>query len=242
MTLLLLAGSGEARTIAEGLTAQGADAIVSYADARRAPDGGAIAHVTGGFGGADGFRRFVADRGITAVLDATHPFAMHISHRTARICAALGLPYALMLRPAWVPGPGDRWTFIEHEEEAAHHIAPDATVFLATGRDSLKRLGGLAGRRIYCRLLSAPDGPFPFAGGQFLVGKAPFSVADETALFQRLGIDWLMVKNAGGAMPESKLTAARDLGLRVMMINRPAPPEALTFQDAQKALDWALAL
>jgi precorrin-6A/cobalt-precorrin-6A reductase len=242
MTLLLLAGSGEARTIAEGLAAHGVDTIVSHADPQRGPAGAALPRVAGGFGGAEGFRRFVAERGISAVLDATHPFATRISHRTATICAALGLSYALVLRPEWVPGPGDRWTFIDHEEEAAQHIAPDATVFLATGRDSLKRLGGLAGRRIYCRLLSAPDGSFPFAGGQYLVGKAPFSVADETALFQGLGVDWLMVKNAGGSMPESKLTAARDLGIRVMMINRPAPPDALTFPDAQQALDWALAL
>ncbi|MCZ4354164.1 precorrin-6A/cobalt-precorrin-6A reductase [Roseovarius aestuarii] len=241
MTLLLLAGSGEARTIADGLAARGADAVVSFADARRASDKGALPQVTGGFGGADGFRRFLTNRGVTAVLDATHPFAMRISHRTADICTALGLPYALVLRPAWAPGLGDCWTFITHEEEAHTHIAPDETVFLATGRQTLQRFAGLAGRQVYCRQLSPPDGPFPFEGGQYLLGKAPFSVADEVALFRKLGVDWLVVKNAGGSMPQSKLIAARTLGIRVMMVNRPAPPpDALIFSDADQALDWAL--
>lgn len=242
MTLLLLAGSGEARVIADGLAARSVAAIVSHADARRAPDSTGLPRVAGGFGGADGFRRFVAQNGITAVLDATHPFAMRISHRTADICTALGLPYALVLRPAWVQGPGDRWTFMDDEEEAVHHIAANATVFLATGRQTLPRFAGLAGRRIYCRLLGPPDGPFPFKGGQFLVGTPPFTVAQEAALFKRLGVDWLVVKNAGGTMPESKLTAARDLELRVMMVNRPDPPDALTFETAEQALAWAVAL
>lgn len=237
--LLLLGGTAEARMIADALAERGTPAIASFAHpARDCP----LPMVAGGFGGAEGFAAFLSARGITAVLDATHPFAAHISQRTADICAAQGLPHAMVLRPPWVPGPGDRWTFITQEQEAAAHIAPHETVFLATGRQTLAQFAGLAGRRVYCRLLGPAKGAFPFDGGAFITGTAPFSVADELALFRRLGVDWLVVKNAGGTTPTSKLTAARQLGIRVLMQNRPPPPATLTFESVDAALTWMAGL
>ena len=55
-------------------------------------------------------------------------------------------------------------------------------------------------------------------------------------------MDWLVVKNAGGAAGRSKLDAARDLGIRVAMIARPPQPAVLRVADAAAAMDWAAAL
>jgi precorrin-6A/cobalt-precorrin-6A reductase len=46
-------------------------------------------------------------------------------------------------------------------------------------------------------------------------------MADEEALFRRLSVDVLVVKNAGGAASRTKLDAARALRLKVLMIERP---------------------
>lgn len=240
MTLLLLAGSGEAQQIARHLADQKADAIVSLArGARGAWD---LPLRSGGFGGAQGFRDYLTGQGITAVLDATHPFAAQISRRSARICAEMAIPYCLVRRPAWAPGPGDRWTLIDTEEDVAQHVAPGTTVFLATGRQTLERFANLSHATLICRQLEPGKRVFPFENGRFLLGVPPFSVADETRLFAELGVDWLVVKNAGGAAPATKLTAARDLGIRVAMINRPAAPDAPRVHDVEGALDWVAAL
>lgn len=239
MTLLLLAGTGLAQEIARRLDGRNIDVIVSLAGGTRAPDvaGGLLCRV-GGFGGDAGFRAFLASQAITAVLDATHPFAARISARSARICAEAGIAYCLAQRPPWQARPGDRWHLIDGEEEAAHHIAPGSTVFLATGRPTLDRFANLRSCHLICRQIEPPDREFPFENGRFLVGTPPFSVAQEQDLFAALGVDWLVVKNAGGRASATKLTAARELGIRVAMINRPALPDAPVVHDAEAALDW----
>jgi len=242
MTLLLLAGTGEAQVIARDLAALGYPAIASLAGATRAPRPTGLPTRVGGFGGAEGFRAYLAQSGISAVLDATHPFAHRISARSARICHELGLPYCQVLRPAWQPEPGDQWTMLDREEQAADHIAPGQTVFLATGRQTLDRFANLSACRLICRQIDPPDGPFPFPNGDFLVGRPPFSVADEIETFSRLAIDWLVVKNAGGEVPRTKLHAARQLGIPVIMLNRPRQPDAFRVETARQALDWVARL
>ena len=93
-----------------------------------------------------------------------------------------------------------------------------------------------------CRQIDPPEGPFPFPGGEFLVGRPPFSVADEVALFSRLGVDVLIVKNAGGAASGTKLTAARQLGIPVLMIARPAVGDWPTVFSVDAALAWVRGL
>ncbi len=242
MTLLLLAGTGEARLIAQQLAISQPDAIASLSGATRAAAQLGLKTRIGGFGGEAGFRAFLAENEISAILDATHPFAARITKRTARVAAELNLPYLQLLRPRWQAGPGDIWQEIDCEEDAASIIPQGACVFLATGRQTLPGFAGLAGRRIFCRQIDPPDAPFPFEGGEYVIGRPPFSVEQEVELFTRLGVEWLVVKNAGGQASRTKLDAARILGIKVLMIRRPAPPQAQRVQTVWQALEWVRGL
>ncbi|WP_297771905.1 cobalt-precorrin-6A reductase [uncultured Roseovarius sp.] len=242
MTLLLLAGTHEAQQIAERLADAGHAAIASLAGATQSPRPMRVPSRVGGFGGDTGFARFLDEAGITAVLDATHPFAARMSDRAARLSVAQGVPYCQILRPGWRPGPSDRWTMIARAEEAAAHIPTGATVFLATGRQGLMGFSNLRGRRLICRVIDPPDAPFPLDNGEFLVGRPPFSADAEYALFKRLNIDWLVVKNAGGRASEAKLDAARGLGLPVAMIERPPQPDAMRVTTVSEAMEWVRSL
>ncbi len=239
MKLLLLAGSGEARRLAGQLAGEpGVTAIASLAGATRAPIDLPIARRVGGFGGAVGFKAWLEAEKIDAVLDATHPFAARISARSAAICRARGLSFLHLSRPPWQPGPGDRWHFVDDETQAAAHIPEGAVVFLGTGRKTLMRFANLSGRQLICRRIDTPKNPFPLANGEYLLGRPPFSITQEIELFERLKIDWLVVKNAGGETSRSKLDAARALGLPVLMIKRPAPPDALRVETVAQAMAW----
>lgn len=243
MTILLLAGSGEARVLASELAAKGVPVIASLAGAVRQPTPLDVPVRIGGFGGADGFTDFLSTHHIAAVIDATHPFAAQITARTAAICADRGLPYLRLERPGWCAGPGDNWIWIDREEDAVLHISDGATVFLATGRQTLDHYAGLAGCTLYCRQIDPATRAFPFSKGGFVIGRPPFPVADEIALFQRLGNGWLVVKDAGGVANRTKLDAARALGLPVLIIRRPAPPFGITLvETVAAALDWVAAL
>ncbi|OJI94424.1 precorrin-6A/cobalt-precorrin-6A reductase [Planktotalea frisia] len=238
MTLLILSGTGEGRRIAAELHSQGIDLIASLAGETRNPKDQIVPLRIGGFGGEEGFRRYLAEAKISAVLDVTHPFASEISERSARICADLMLPYCIFARPPWTPNAQDDWTELEDESAAAQYISAGATVFLATGRKTLHRFADLSKCRLICRQIDPPDGPFPFANGEFLIGRPPFSVEDEIALFDKLKVDWLIVKNAGGAASFSKLEAARALKLKVGMIKRPERPDAPSVSSIEQAVEW----
>lgn len=240
MTVLVLSGTGEGRQIAQEIAARGVAVIASLAGATRAPRAQGVETRIGGFGGAEGFVRFVKDRGITAVLDATHPFAHRITHRSARICAELGVPYCLFLRPAWVPEKGDNWTMLADESEAAQHIPDGSVVFLATGRQTLERFSNLPTCTLLCRQIDPPEKPFPFDNGSYVIGRPPFSVKKEVDLFEKHNVDWLIVKNAGSLQNTSKLIAARQLGIQVGMIERPANPDAPSVPTVAEAVDWAV--
>ena len=239
MTLLLLAGTGEAKRIAWGLVDSGVPAIASLSGATRSPEPLPLPTRIGGFGGEAGFEAYLDTAGITAVLDATHPYASQITHRTARVCAVRSMPYLCLLRPPWLPEAGDNWTEIAAEADAAAHISKTATVFLATGRQTLERFANLEGRRILCRQIDPPTAPFPFEGGEFIISRPPFSVEREERLFAELGVDWLVVKNAGGAESRTKLMAARNLSIPVLLLRRPPVPDAPHVATVQEALEWA---
>lgn len=239
MTLLLLAGTAEAKEIARGLAALDIPAVASLAGATRSPKPLEIETRIGGFGGAEEFRDYLHTAGISAVIDATHPYAKRITGRTVTICKEVGIPHLHVLRPPWTAQAGDNWTEIDSEEEAAEIIPKGATVFLGTGRQTLDKFRGLEGCRVICRQIDPPTAPFPFEGGEFLIGRPPFPVAREKAIFTQLGIDWIVVKNAGGVASATKLTAARELGIPVLMIARPPMPAALRVDNADDALLWA---
>lgn len=240
MTVLVLAGTREGREVAAGLAARAIPVLASLAGRTRRPLEPGVPLRTGGFGGAQGFRDTVAAQGITAVIDATHPFAEEITARTARLCREDGLPHLILRRPGWQPQPGDDWTRIVREADLAAHVPRGATLFLATGPQRLEAFTGLEGRRVLCRRIDPAPGPFPYENGDWVVSRPPFSVEDETALFALLGVDVLATKDSGGEDGRAKLEAARALGLRVVLLDRPRLPEgARVVETVEEALHWA---
>ncbi|NIZ10811.1 cobalt-precorrin-6A reductase [Pseudooceanicola sp. HF7] len=239
MVTLVLGGTTEARELGRKLAQAGRPAIVSLAGAVQSPAPQPLPMRLGGFGGGAGFRAYLAEAGITAVLDATHPFATRITERSAAICGELGMPYALLSRPPWKPGPGDLWTEVASAADAGAHIPLGTHVFLATGRQSLPDFSGLAaGRRLTLRVVELPAQPFPHDGA-YLVARPPFTAEAEEALFRELGVQWLVAKNAGGQAGRAKLDAARRLGLPVLMLSRPpVPPGVTLLRDVEEAFAW----
>lgn len=236
--LLLLAGSGEARDIAAALGTGPLRVTASLYAPEHWSGALPLPTRTGGFGGAAGFLRFLEDEGITAVLDATHPFAARVSARSWMLCRERSLPFCQVDRPDWTAGPGDRWTAVDTMEQAVQLTQPGMRVFVTTGRESLPAFESVRDRQFYVRRLTDQ----PVVSGQahitFVPGLGPFSVAEERATFERLGIDCLICKNAGGSLSRTKLEAARALGLPVILLNRPPASGAPRVRTVQAALDW----
>ncbi|MDJ1008618.1 MAG: cobalt-precorrin-6A reductase [Paracoccaceae bacterium] len=239
LRVLLLAGTGEARHIAYALARDSrVSSTAALARAGRRPMPLGVPARIGGWGGREAFRDWVVEKRFNGIIDATHPFAAAISHRTASVAEELGIDYLQFLRPSWRPEGGDEWVFLHKEEDAAAHIPQGARVFLATGRKRLDAFSNLTSRDLVCRILDAPGGPFPLPNGRFVVHRPPFTVEDEMATLERLGIDWLVARNSGGSGSRAKIDAAGRLGLPVAMIRRPPQPEAARAETLSEVLAW----
>ncbi|MBG4408345.1 precorrin-6A/cobalt-precorrin-6A reductase, partial [Pseudomonas aeruginosa] len=73
--------------------------------------------------------------------------------------------------------------------------------------------------------------------------RGPFSLDGERVLFERLACDVLVSKNSGSQATEPKLQVAREMGLPVLVLARPAlPPADREFADGEALLtairDW----
>ena len=96
---------------------------------------------------------------------------------------------------------------------------------------------GLAG----VRSVDPPDPPLP-ARTTVVLARGPFTVAEERALMTEHGIDVVVTKDSGGHMTEAKLTAARDLGLPVVLVRRPPVPAGVpVVATVDEAREWVAA-
>lgn len=236
MRILVLGGTTEAAALAQGLAADGLDAVYSYAGRTAAPAGQPIPVRVGGFGGAGGLAAFMAEGGFTHLVDATHPFAAQISANAVQAAAQAGVPLIALERPAWQPGPGDDWTRVPGIADAAAALPADPRcVFLAIGRQQLDAFAGLPHRWV---LRLVDDVPAPLPGAAVIADRGPFTVAGDRTLMQRHGVQIVVAKNAGGTGAAAKLAAARALRLPVVMVDRPAVPPRPVTASVAEVMGW----
>lgn len=239
MRLLLLGGTAEARALAAALPA-GIEVISSLA--------GRVPHPAlpvgqvriGGFGGADGLRRWLTDHGVDAVIDATHPFASTITAHAAAACAELGLPYLLLARPAWDPGGA---LPVASNTQAAESVAARgfARVFVTTGRSGVAAFADSAAWFLI-RVVTAPEPASLPRRHHILVSRGPYGYDDEIALMREHRVDALVTKNSGGRMTRAKLDAAAALNIPVVMVQRPPLPAGVhTASSLEEATAWLAA-
>jgi precorrin-6A/cobalt-precorrin-6A reductase len=237
-SVLILGGTAEALELAVACAARAGFAVISSLAGRtRAPALPPGDVRIGGFGGVEGLSRFLVERGIDRVIDATHPFAAQMSAHAEQACREAGVLRLRLLRPPWVAVPGDRWIEVADLAEAAQRLPSlGRRAFLTIGRQELEAFAPLD---LWClvRTIEAP-GVLSLRQGHWLAGRGPFAVEDEIALLRTHAIEALVTKASGGGATYAKLVAARQLGLPVLMIRRPPPPPGPVVGSVAAALAW----
>lgn len=242
MHVLVLGGTTEARRLAEVLveTLPAAATVTSSLAGRVASPKLPPGEVrVGGFGGADGLAAWLRTHRVSALIDATHPFAETISFNAAAAAAAAHVPLLALRRPGWVPGEGDAWHTVGSLTEAADALpALGQRVFLTTGRMGLAAFADLDQLWFLTRSVDAPDAPHP-ARIEVLLDRGPFTLEGERELIRRHRIDVVVTKDSGGAATAPKLTAAREARIPVVVVRRPPVPEGIAVAGTpEQALAW----
>ncbi|MFD7283388.1 cobalt-precorrin-6A reductase [Streptomyces sp. NPDC059862] len=227
--VLVLGGTTEARELAAELAARPGVRVTTSLAGRVTRPGAVAGEVrVGGFGGAQGLADWLRAHDVAAVVDATHPFAETITANTARAAALTRVPAVVLRRPGWRPGPGDDWHPAAALRDAADLLPRlGHRVFLTTGRLGLAAFAHLTELHFVVRSVEPPEPPMP-PDLELVLARGPFTPAGESALLREHRIDVLVTKDSGGAATAAKLTAARELGLPVVVVQRPPLPDGVT--------------
>jgi precorrin-6A/cobalt-precorrin-6A reductase len=244
-TVLILGGTGEARELADRLAASGVPGLRVVSSlagrvSRPALPAGEVR--VGGFGGVAGLAEWVTGNAVSVVVDATHPFAATMSAHAVAACASVPAPLLRVVRAPWVAGAGDTWHQVGSEVEAAALLpSVGRRAFVTTGRQGLGAYAGVDGVSLVVRCVDPPLVALP-DGAEVLLARGPYDAAAEAELMRSRGVDVLVTKNSGGGLTAGKLAAARQLGIPVVMVRRPAGEDeaVLACASAQVAAQMVL--
>jgi precorrin-6A/cobalt-precorrin-6A reductase len=237
--VLVLAGTSEATELARRLYERGLSVVSSLAGVTTAAVARPGAVRVGGFGGVEGLVAYLRGSAIDAVVDATHPFAAVMPFHVAAAAAATGTPHVRLLRPPWCRREGDRWIDVAGMAEAAAAVvtAGGRRVFLATGRQQIDAFRQSPGPWFLVRSIEPVGQPLP--SSLEIRARGPFTLDGERRLLLDHQIDTVVAKNAGGTATVAKLDAARELGVRVIMVVRPPQPAGVAVvATVDEALAW----
>jgi precorrin-6A/cobalt-precorrin-6A reductase len=156
-----------------------------------------------------------------------------MSQQASRSAQEINIPYISFVRPKWEIQDGDDWSLLENEDQLLNELA----LAVNTGSKNIFYTNGQIDRKLAVELDSIAELNETFGPAQFIVRSAketelpqyaqwvqaigPFKMANEKALLEKYDIDLIVCKNSGGEATKGKLEAARELGIRVLMLQRP---------------------
>jgi precorrin-6A/cobalt-precorrin-6A reductase len=192
----------------------------------------------GGFGGIDGLVAHLEAERVDLLVDATHPFADQMSRHAIVASIEAAVPLLALRRPEWTRQAGDRWTEVDdlHAAKAALTGA-GRRVFLALGRQEID-LFGWAPPHFYLVRSIEPITDRSLDDAVYIEARGPFAEGDERRLMEAHRIDTVVARNSGGEAGYGKIAAARSLLAEVILIRRPALPDAPTVATVDEAVAW----
>jgi len=230
--ILVLAGTKDGRDIIELIASAGYKVMASvFSDYGRELIQVPGVDIHTGPLDADGFAHLIGAYTIDLVVDASHPYAVNVSHNAIMACQAKEIPYLRYERPT-APMPVYEGLHLVHGYQEAAQVAASLgnIIFLTTGSRHLhifKAASCMQDHRLIARILPEPSVltealQLGFPPSDIVALQGPFSHQLNVALFKEYGAKVIVTKNSGQVGgSDTKITAAMELGLALVVIDRP---------------------
>ncbi len=235
--LWLVGGTSESRTIARAISAEGCSwvATVTTKPAVRLYAGLAGQVVVGRLD-LQAVTEFLAMHKVTAIIDASHPFATGVS----TLAIGTGLPYLRFERPE-TPLEADTVLLPDFDAVLKPEYLAGRCVLLTVGIKALPRFVAWQERAtLWARVLPATVAEAiaaGFWGNQIMAEHPPIAADCERALWKKLQIQTVITKASGEAGGVAvKQAVARELGVQLLVIARPK----IAYPQQTAALDDVL--
>ena len=197
MRFAIFSGTTEGRRLSALLAEAGAEVTVCVASAYGSEEQGEIPGVETRTGALNPEEKQKLLRDCALCVDATHPYATHVTASVREACRNAAVPYIRLLRPA--SSTGDARCFDTAEDAARWLSRQEGNILLTTGAKELSA---------YAAILPELQGPF--------------SAELNRAIIRQYRIRYLVSKDGGvpGGFPE-KAAACRETGTAMILLRRP---------------------
>lgn len=180
--------------------------------------------------GPEAMQDYFREQGVSLCVDASHPYAVNVSENAMAVCRKLGVPYLRYERDLTALDY-ERIVIVHSYEEAAAEAARlGRHIFLTTGSRNLKSFleaHAVQGCTVTARVLPTAKvvelcESLGLTPGQIVALQGPFSTELNVAMFRKYEAEVIVTKNSGSlGGTDTKLQAAAQLGLPVILIDRP---------------------
>jgi precorrin-6A/cobalt-precorrin-6A reductase len=230
--ILVIAGTSDARALAIKLKEKGYHLLSTVVTENAAIEmRQAELEVQVGRLTAEEMVSMIEEKGILAVVDASHPFAEEASKNAMCASKQTKIPYIRYERESQL-FDYEKLTIVRSYEEAADvALQKRGVIMLTTGSKTLQifteRLLGVQEVRLLARMLPRLDNmekceQLGFPQKNIIAIQGPFTKEFDQALYKQYGVTLMITKESGkvGAVDE-KVAAAKELGIEIVMIGRP---------------------
>lgn len=250
--LCIFAGTSEGKQLAEALAGRGAQLTVCVATEYGETSFGQLpdCKVLAGRMPRDEIERFLRSEPFAAVVDATHPYAEHITESIQSAAKATGTEYVRLLRES--TASEEDGTFVADTDECIDLLKKtEGNVLLTTGSKTLPEYCAdpILKDRIYARVLPLMDSlricdECGLPADHILAIRGPFSREMNEAMLKQVNASWMVTKDTGSAGGyEEKIAAAKACGVKTVIIGRPAEKgEGLSLEETVDLFEKKLGL
>ncbi len=249
--IFLLGGTSETSLIAEAIASGGVEVLVSTASDTPL-DVGNHPGISRRSGPLDlpAMEQLIRTREISAVVDATHPYAEQASATARGAAAQAAVPYFTFIRESALEETDDVIVASDHEFAARDAFGFGCPVLLTTGAGNLGSYVALSREkiiRLVARVLDRPESvaACQAAGldaGDIILGRGPFDVETNRQHIRFAGAGVIVTKDGGKPSGlREKLIAAKLEGARVVVVARPSLPASGVYRDIDALVGAVLA-
>lgn len=232
--IFVAAGTQDGRELTKLLLEHGhavtASVVSRYGEQLLAASGGSRLVINDEPLDEEGLVQYLQVHGIRLFVDASHPYAVHVSQNAMSACCRLGIPYIRYERSLTELSYEGIVVVHSYEEAASEAAARGRTIFLTTGSRNLQKFTEaevLKECTLIARVLPTAEvlalcEKLGLTPRQIVALQGPFSTELNREIFRKYHADVIVTKNSGTiGGTDTKLAAAASLHLPIIVIDRP---------------------
>ena len=192
---------------------------------------------------------FFRAEGFDLVVDATHPYAEHITESIRLSCEATGTELIRLLRDS--TSDASDGVFVEDIQACIRYLlGTTGNILLTTGSKALPEYGAVEALRprLYARVLPMPSSLESCAAAHIepshiIAMQGPFGEDLNVAMLRSVKAEWMVTKDTGSAGGYAdKIAAAKKAGAKVVIIGRPPEGEGVSPEETLALIEKRFSL